>query len=293
MSRLRNVMLSFMMILTLAACGSASLNSVQTSQIPAAPLTPAEPALTYTVELTTQENASRAEDGSPLVSYRYELPRLRVLRADGTAVEAGETAGEQEALSVAAAFNEKFDAWANAEDFQGLTEEAAQELEWRRTEDLSWSTGYVLELDCTVYQTDRLVSISGLYYSSIDGAAHPNTWLLSWNFDLETGAYFDPDMLAENTEFQNAVTAEIIRQAGEARADGTVPAESYWEDYREIAANWGTAAVSFDQEGMTVAFSPYELGPYVLGEQAFRIPYDYLEPYLSAHGQRLLGLEEE
>lgn len=293
MTRLLTFMLSFMMILMLTACGSASLTSVQNAQIPPSALTPAEETVTYTVELTTQENASQAEDGSPLVSYSYELPQLRALRSDGTVIETGETEREEKALAVTKVFNDKFSSWTSAEDFDALTQEAEAELTWRKAENLGWTTGYVLDLDCTVYQTDQLVSVSGLYYSSIDGAAHPNTWLLSWNFDLETGAYFDPDMLAENTEFQNAVTEEIIRQAGEPRADGTIPADSYWEDYREIIANWGTAAVSFDEQGMTVAFSPYELAPYVFGEQVFQIPYDFLEPYLSAHGQRLLGLEEE
>lgn len=293
MTRLLNVMLSLMMIFALAACGSASLNSVQTSQIPTTPVTPAEPAVTYAVELTTQENASQAKDGSPLVSYSYELPQLRALRSDGTVIEAGGTEQEEKALAVTKVFNDKFSSWTSAEDFDALTQEAEAELTWRKAENLGWTTGYVLDLDCTVYQTDQLVSVSGLYYSSIDGAAHPNTWLLSWNFDLETGTYFDPDMLAENTEFQSAVTEEIIRQAGEPRADGTIPAESYWEDYREIVANWGTAAVSFDEQGMTVAFSPYELAPYVFGEQVFQIPYDFLKPYLSAHGQKILGLEEK
>lgn len=285
-------LLAILLSLALTACSAVPMTSVQNAQ-PPVEAQPAPEIITYTVELTTQEDASRAEDGSPLVSYCYELPRLRAARADGTVIETAETAAERQALDVAAAFNERFDAWAAAEDFEALTQEAEAELTWRRTENLEWNSGYVLDLDCSVYQTEQLISVSGLYYSYMDGAAHPNTWLLSWNFDLESGAYFEPDLLAENTEFQRAVTEEIIRQACEPLEDGTVPAESYWEDYREIAANWSTAAVSFDESGMAVAFSPYELAPYVFGEQVFRIPYDLLKPYLSTHGQRLLGLEGE
>ena len=33
----------------------------------------------------------------------------------------------------------------------------------------------------------------------------------------------------------------------------------YWEDYQDIAANWSSYAVSFNEEGVTVAFSPYEI----------------------------------
>ena len=74
--------------------------------------------------------------------------------------------------------------------------------------------------------------------------------------------------------------------------DGTIPAENYWEDYAEIAANWNTTAVAFDGEDMVVTFSPYELAAFGFGPQAFRISYGYLEPYLSDHGRELLGLSE-
>lgn len=286
-------LLAMMLSLMLTACSAAPMTSVQNAPPPASMLTPAEEKVSYTVEMTTWEDASLAEDGAPLVSYHYVLPELRALRADGTVIETAETAREREALAVTAAFNAKFATWAAAGDFEALTQEAAQDLERRRTNNMEWDEGYVLDLNCSVYQTEQLISVSGLYYSHISGAAHPNRWLLSWNFDLESGTYFDPDLLAESTELQSAVTEEIIRQANEPRADGTVPAASYWEDYREIAANWGTAAVSFDSHGMAVAFSPYELAPYGFGEQTFRLSYDFLKPYLSAHGQKLLGLQSE
>ena len=277
--------------LVLTACSAGPMTSVQTAPPPTSMLTPAEEAVSYTVERTTGEDASQAQDGSPLVSYHYVLPELRALRADGTRIETARTARERDALAVTEAFNAKFASWAAAKDFEGLTQEAEADLAWRQTNNMEWNNGYVLDLDCSVYQTERMVSVSGVYYSHMDGAAHPNTWLLSWNFDLESGSYFEPDLLAENTELQSAVTEEIIRQANEPLEDGTVPAASYWEDYRDIAANWGTAAVSFDSAGMVVSYSPYELAPYVFGTQTFRFPYDFLKPYLSAHGQELLGLQ--
>lgn len=46
------------------------------------------------------------------------------LRGDGTAITQAATAAETRAREVAAAFNERFEAWAAAEDFQDLTQEA-------------------------------------------------------------------------------------------------------------------------------------------------------------------------
>lgn len=287
-------LLAVMMSLVLTACTSSSAISVQASPLPpAAMLPPAaeEETIQYQVELVTWEDASQTEDGVPLVRYRYLLPEMTPLRGDGTAITQAATAAETRAREVAAAFNERFEAWAAAEDFQDLTQEAQEDLEWHRSEDIPWTVGYVLEMDCTVYQTDRMVSVSGLCYSYIQGAAHPNTWLLSWNFDLETGAFFEPHALEENQELQGAVTEEIIRRAGEPDGDGLIPAEYYWEDYREIAANWSTTAVSFDETGMTVAFSPYELAPYGFGTQSFHVTYEWMAPYLCDYGRELLGVE--
>ena len=288
-------LLAVMLSLVLTACASGTASSVQASALPPAAMLhqdgEAEERIQYQVELSTWEDASQTEDGVPLARYRYLLPELIPLRGDGTEITQAVTAEEDRALEVAAAFNGRFEAWAAAEDFQDLTQEAREDLEWHRKEELPWTVGYVLEMDCAVYQTERMVSVSGLCYSYIEGAAHPNTWLLSWNFDLETGAFFEPHALEENQELQNAVTEEIIRRAGEPNGDGLIPAEYYWEDYREIAANWSTAAVSFDETGMTVDFSPYELAPYGFGTQSFHFSYKWMAPYLCGYGRELLGVE--
>ena len=54
-----------------------------------------------------------------------------------------------------------------------------------------------------------------------------------------------------------------------------------------VAAAEGKSPV----DGMTVAFSPYELAAYVVGAQVYYLDYTQLMPYLSPHGVELLGLE--
>ena len=81
----------------------------------------AEEAICYTAELETWEDASFAEDGTPLVSYSYTLPTLRAAREDGTVIEHAETPAEEQALAMAAAFNDRFSTWVTTEDFEGLT----------------------------------------------------------------------------------------------------------------------------------------------------------------------------
>ena len=89
------------------------------------------------------------------------------------------------------------------------------------------------------------------------------------------------------------MTEELTRQARcRASEEDMVPEEMFWEDYESIIADWSSYAVSFDEEGMTVAFSPYELAAYAAGAQEFTLSYEGLAPHLNQRGQQVLGLAE-
>lgn len=288
-------LIALLLTLLLTGCGAASMTMVTGSPPPAAsdPELEESETVRYEVELAQWSDEARAEDGTQLASYTFTLPVLTAVREDGTPITEARSEPEEQALSAAAAFNEKFGKWAAAEEFPEFVTSAEEDLAMRREWDVQaqWIP-YELTLDCTVYQTERIISVAGIYYT-YTGGAHPNTWQLGWNFDLEEGTFFELELLADDTELQEAVNGEIIRQAQLPLEDGTVPAEGYWEDYEAIIANWTSYTVSFDEEGMVVIFSAYELAPYAAGPQTFRLSYDWLEPHLSAHGRALLGLEAE
>ena len=195
-------------------------------------------------------------------------------------------------LAAAETFNAQFAAWTLDEEFQELADLAREERAWRQESDIDWGPAFFTEMTSETYQTDRLVSVAGDYYS-YTGGAHPNTVLMAWNFDLETGAFFVPEQLAGDGEaFSKAVSEEIVRQIGETAAEyDLTAAEMFWENYEEIAAGWSSYAVSFDETGMTVGFSPYELAAYAAGPQVFHLSYDLLAPHLGDYGRAVLGLE--
>ena len=169
---------------------------------------------------------------------------------------------------------------------------AREERVWRQESGIDWGHAFFTEMTSETYRTEQLVSVAGNYYS-YTGGAHPNTVLMAWNFDLETGAFFVPEQLAGDGEaFSKAVSEEIVRQIGETAAEyDLTAAEMFWENYEEIAAGWSSYAVSFDETGMTVGFSPYELAAYAAGPQVFHLSYDLLAPHLSDYGRAVLGLE--
>lgn len=235
----------------------------------------------YTVEVEVLEDTILAEDGTELIRYRFETPRLSVLEDTLTA----------ETQAVLAVFNEEFNDWTDSEGLAELTRAAEEELGWQREAGGEWYGPFELELVCDIYRTERMISVYGAYYRNT-GGAHPNTYPMSWNYDLAAGTFFKADELAtDSQDFQDEVRDEILRQANTPREDGTVPAEGYWEDYEDIAANWHNYTVTFDDLGMTVVFAPYELACYAAGPQRFYLAYEDLLPHLSDHGRSILGLE--
>lgn len=247
--------------------------------------------LTYTVTLETLENSAQAEDGTVLVNRSYHLPMMTVERQDGTAVTEASTPAETAALAVAQTFNDRFRAWAEDDRTdQEMTSWAEEDRAFRTEAGQVWIS-HTVDLDCTVYQTEELVSVAAVYFSAT-GGAHPNTVLLAWNFDLTTGQFFTPELLASDGQvFSQAVTEELIHQSQETAASyDTAPEDFFWPYYQDVLANWSSYAVSFDETGMTVAFSQYDLAAYVAGPQVYHLPYEMLEEYLSPHGLAMLGL---
>lgn len=286
---------ALILILLLCGCAATAVVSVPEppvqEELPPVEVLPSQEVISYTVGMSVWTDEALTEDSTQLATYTFVLPELRAVREDGTVIVEPQNDAEEQALSAIAAFNEKFGKWARAEEFHEIVSWAEEQYASMTAEGIEWFAPYALELDCTVYQTDHIISVSGIYYS-YTGGAHPNTWRLGWNYDLETGEFMDLEMLGEGTELNEAVAAEIIRQAQIPLEDGLVRVEMYWEDYEEIVANWSSYAVTFGETGMDVVFSAYELAPYAAGPQEFHLPYDYLKPHLSEQGKLLLGLEE-
>ncbi len=117
---------------------------------------------------------------------------------------------------------------------------------------------------------------------------------MSWNFDLTVGTFLKPETLAEDgQEFSAMVQQEIVAQVRQRAAENDLkPGEFFWETYEQIAGDWCSYAVTFNERGMTVGYSPYEIACYAAGAQEFSIPYEQLRPYLGSHGIELLDLQE-
>lgn len=280
-----STMIALLLVLSsLAGCAGETLTNVKS----ALPEPPPE-AVTLSVEVETYAETVRDEDGTVLAECSYDLPVMQALLEDGSPVKEAASPEQERALAAANAFNARFTPWKS--NPQELAESAKEDRAFRNESGLE-PVSYTDDLACTVYQTETLVSVSGTY-STYTGGAHPNHILMSWNFDVEAGEFFEPEILDEGGALRDYVQLALVRQAQEPDAKlGTAPKSFYWEDYTDILEDWPSYAVSFDGEGMTVGFSPYELASYAAGPQVFRLSYEELLPHLGPHGRALLGLED-
>ena len=274
-------------LLSLTAC---ALRTVQSGSV-------SEPAplglpdnIVCEIELETQSDISRADDGSILAAYTYRLPVMSLYRRNGEPVTEENAADgrESDAVEMTNVFNRAFAQWKQEADFPALEALARDDYAQKQAEKVAWDYHYEQGLESDVYQTDRFVSVSGRFYYYA-GGAHPNTVLLGWNYDMEKAVFFYAGQLFQETE---AVTDELLRMARERAGEWNMtPEEFYWEDYADIINAWSekSAAVTFDEYYMNVSYSPYDIASYAAGEQIFSIPRTWLQPYLNQYGQHLLS----
>lgn len=101
-------------------------------------------------------------------------------------------------------------------------------------------------------------------------------------------SYFADWLSRDWSGLQQAVTRELLRQAGElVRENGE---GMLFDDYETTIADWSSRTILFGEGGMTVVFGVYDIAPYAAGEQMFAISYDLIAPYLNDYGKALIGL---
>ena len=276
--------------LALTLLTACALHTVTTTQTPA-PEPPAglPDSIICEIETAPESDISRADDGSILAAYTYQLPVMRLYRRNGAPVndETAASTQERNAVQMADTFNQAFAQWRTEADFPALEELARGDYAQKLENQEKWENHYEQGLESAVYQTNRFASISGRFYYYA-GGAHPNTVLLGWNYDLEKASFFYAGQLFQDTE---TVTAELLRMARErAQEWNMAPQEFFWENYADILGAWSdsSAVVTFDEYYMNISFSPSEIAAYAAGEQMFSIPRTWLKPYLNAYGEHLL-----
>ena len=264
-------------LLCAAACGGA--NSANQNMAMRSALLPLDTKPEYELTPLVEEKRYTAEDGTFLAECRYELPRLSV----GNEEELSEDTAQQ-ARQTVERFNERMDrrlrdAEAFGQELRDMAEDAHEAG--------FFTLAYTVELSASAARQGRLCSIRLEDYS-YSGGAHPNSYTDSYLFDLELGQFIDPAQVADDpVAFQQGAAELLLEKAREQDADVQA---GFYPEYAETITHWYEGTVLFDGEGMTVVYSPYELGPYALGTVELRADYRELAELLGPGGLERLGL---
>ena len=266
-----------------AACGGANnaANVVVQDTIKNTLLLQPETEPEYELTPLVEEKTYTAEDGTVLAECACTLLELSVSNPEELSEDAAQQAQQtaenfnermKKRLQEAAAFGEELGNMA-----RGVYEDGHLDYAYRN------------EIRMSARLQGRIYSIR-VSSSGYTGGAHPNSYTDSYLFDLKLGQFIDPAQVADDpVAFQKGAAELLLEKAGE--QDEEVRA-GYYPEYAEVITNWYEGTVLFDSAGMTVVYSPYELGPYALGTVELQVGYDELAELLGPGGLARLGLAE-
>lgn len=275
MKKILAVLVAMVLALGLCACAekapAGNTDTAEPTERPAEAVADAD--IVWTWETRTSETSYTAEDGTVVAARSYSLPYLTY--------SGDEAAGAE---TVRDTFNAAME--------QAVADSESLDLEEIGREGYAWSSEigvefipYLDEFSASeVYLNGALLSVSGIG-SSMIGGAHPNNYMMSWNYDLDEGRFFTlADLSDEPTALRDAVAEDILAQID---AEGN--ADWYYPEYQETIRGTEDFHVFFDAEGMTVWFPEYDIAPHAAGIPLFRISADVLAPHLNAYAHALLG----
>ena len=269
----------------LAAC--ASLDSGGNILSPSEPDAPPESEYekpVYQFEksyLADRQYYANDDSGMELAHYTYQLDAISLSNPEQVSPEDAEAAQRN-----IEAFNNKMSALLDdlTEYGQAIGDDAT--TLYIQESAIFTSGGFYDETASACCQAGYVVSVR-LDTRSYAGGAHPNYYTSSYLFDLRTGQFIDATQLAEDPEAFRSGVAELLIERADAIEDNR---DGYWPDYTDTISRWNEGAVLFDEEGMLVVYSPYDIGPYAMGMVELHLSYDELAEVIGPAGAEHLGI---
>lgn len=282
---MKRILVLLLLILMLTACvqNDAPNQNVVPEELPAPPQESVEekkPQFDFDNTICAEDQLLR-ESGELAGYYSYCLPVMTVENESELSEE-----DRAEALRIADTFNARMN-----EVLEESVRYGKELLDGQKVLVEEENVDFIVCDECiaTVRQSGQIVSVvSHCYFYG--GGVHPYSHTATYIFDISAGQFIDPAQIGDDPEYFRATAAEaLIRHAESLGEEYT---EAFWADYRDIISRWNEAAVYFDETGMTVIFSAYELGPYAMGPVELTLTYAELADMIGDGGLSHLGVIE-
>lgn len=129
------------------------------------------------------------------------------------------------------------------------------------------------------YASPELISVTA-HTGRYDGGAHPNRYSASYNVHMQDGELkfpevFRPEAVAQLSKmcFERLARLDGDRLTAQERRDSLF--EPNADSLREVVGN--LSAWAYTEDGATVLFPPYAIGPYAAGDFECRLPLKTLK----------------
>jgi len=158
--------------------------------------------------------------------------------------------------------------------------------DWKTPKELKGTGSYYDINDTILYSDSRLISTHFYGDSYFSGAAHPNNWSFSVNYDLEknkeivlsdlfTGDYIkviSDYCISDITKQKKEEYAPELTGPDEFTLDGAGPKEDNFKVFNPTPA------------GFLITFPTYQVGAYVEGPKEVLMPYSVLKDNINPNG---------
>lgn len=132
---------------------------------------------------------------------------------------------------------------------------------------------------------DDLISIEFAIGSYYQGAAHPNTYTETFNYDLKNGKQLKlSDLFKPGAKYLQALAAYSIadlKKQSKAK-DDALPDDEIQNGAGPSAQNYRSWKIT--KKGVGINFDPYQVGPYAAGPWYVMVPYANLKDVINPEG---------
>jgi len=162
-----------------------------------------------------------------------------------------------------------------------MTPEAGENTEETRPED---SMGSDLTISYTVVLAqDDLVSVEFEVSSYFQGAAHPNSYSETFNYDLKNGKQLKlTDLFKPGAKYLQAIANYCVADLKKQATEKGLTAEEIEKGAAAKADNYQGWTIT--KRGLGIYFDPYQVGPYAAGPQFVLVPYSDLKDLINPEG---------
>ena len=313
MKRITAIILAFILAFALCACGSLdNLKNVELPPLPDADAQPTQtpPEATAVIDTTvstpesalpqhvivslekhSEEHYDPQNGDTLILSFSYETPRVYIEgrpEASNAVNEYIATVDETYYTGNDYGIGDSGDEYAMPSGVNGMLEMATDNYSYAVENGLTdMPLEYSSDRTARVERIDsRVLSMVYTTYT-YTGGAHGNYFDTAYTFDTESGEYVTLEMLSDNVDELKAFLADYMTRLYAEDKDGYYSERIFADMVPDGDVNSAIAALArdgswyFNEQGMVIFSSVYELGPYAAGIVDFVIPYGELSGHIN------------